>query len=444
MKRSIMALLLVFMMSITGCSSGNSSPPAASEDAAANTETKREAEEKEAEAGNGKDAAASGDTKLNIWIAGSGEAEYDAAYREIFDKFATDYSASYELTFIPWSDYFTKLNTGLIGGAGPDIYMLGYGQMGSVLNLGYVQNLDEYIPENWDGLEDMAQNVLDAGKSDGSLYALFSPSTRVWIYRKDIAAQQGVTEDDLILETPEDFYNLVRKLTVRDESGKVVTYGLELDQDSEQFFYTIAGMYQKDRVLLWNDDLSAAFNTESVVESIDNMKKLIDEGCVTILAPGNAINGVQSGAAAMTLCAESAFATSDSAFPGQVGFADSRMNTLLIGNYMVVNSESKNKELAAKMLFDLYSKESCSILAKKANLYSSRKSLDDEFLSINPEFKNVLSAYGYSSTFAKTLNPKFNELIADFRLGLEQVYTQDDTAGPMKSMEESWNSKAVQ
>lgn len=444
MKRSVMALLLVFMLSITGCSSGTSSAPAASEDASANVETTKAADEKDGTAEKGESAAANGDTKLNVWIAGSGEAEYDAAYREIFDKFAAENGVSYELTFIPWSDYFTKLNTGLIGGAGPDLYMLGYGQMGSVLNLGYVQNLDEYIPENWDGLEDIAQNVLDAGRNDGSLYALFSPSVRVWMYRKDIAKQQGVTEEDLTLETPEDFYNLVRKLTVRDENGKVVTYGLELDQDSEQFFYALAGMYQKDQVLLWNDDMTAGFNTEAVVESIDNMKKLIDEGCVTILAPGSAINGVQSGAAAMTLCAESSFSTADSAFPGQIAFADSRMNTLLIGNYMVVNSESKNREIAAKMLFDLYSKDSCSILAKKASLYSGRKSLDEEFLSINPEFGNVLSAYGYSTTFAKTLNPKFNELIADFRLGLEQVYAQDDTAGQMKSMEEAWNAKAAE
>ena len=96
------------------------------------------------------------------------------------------------------------------------------------------------------------------------------------------------------------------------------------------------------------------------------------------------------------------------------------------------------------MLFDLYSKESCSILARKASLYSGRKSLDEEFLTINPEFGNVLSAYGYASTFAKSLNPKFNELIADFRLGLEQAYAQDDTAGQLKSMEEAWNLKAAE
>lgn len=439
MKRRVMAVLLVVIICLAGCSSGNSSSGKSSEktttgDSASNSPSKETGAEKKA-------AANEGGTKINIWLAGSGEAEYDAAFREVFDKFAADNGVTYELTFIPWSDYFTKLNTGLIGGAGPDIFMLGYGQMGSVLDLGYVQNLDEFIPKDWDGLTDIAQNVLDAGKKDGSIYGLFQPSTRVWMYRKDIAQQQGVTEQELTIKTPDDFYNLVRKLTVKDDSGNVVTYGLELDQDGEQFFYALASMYQQDRVSLWNSDLTAAFNTDAAVESIDKMKALIDEGCVTILAPGSPTNGVQSGAAAMTLAAETGYATADSAFPGQIGFVNSEMNTLLIGNYIVLNSESTNKDMAAKMLIDLFSKESCSILAEKASLYSGRKSLDEEFLALNPDFKYVLSAYGYSETFADTLNPKFNELIADFRLGLEQIYAQEDTAGQLGTMEEAWNAK---
>lgn len=436
MKRRLLAVVLVIIICMTGCSSGGSG-----------TSTKdsgsKDGTEKTTSAGGGDASAQSGDSKINIWLAGTGEAEYDQAYREVFDKFCSAHgNMSYELTFIPWSDYFTKLNTGLIGGAGPDIYMLGYGQMGSVLDLGYVQNLDEYIPENWDGLTDIAQNVLDAGKKDGSLYGLFSPSTRVWMYRKDIAQQQGVTEADLTIKTPEDFFNLVRKLTVRDDSGKVVTYGLEIDQDNEQLYYMLASMYQEQPVSLWNDDLTAAFNTDAAAQAIDQMKALVDEGCVTILAPGNSINGVQSGIAAMTHAAETQFATADSAFPGQIGFVNSEMNTLLIGNYMVLNSESKNKDIAAEMLFDLFSKESCSILAKKASLYSGRKSLDEEYLSVNPEFTNVLAAYKYSNTFSNTLNPKYNELIADFRLGLEQIYAQDDTKEQLKSMEDAWNAKA--
>ena len=90
------------------------------------------------EAPSASDAVNNGEpAKLNIWIAGSGDAVYDKAYRKIFDAYCQKHTnISYELSFIAWGDYFTKLNTGLIGGAGPDIFMLGYGQMGSIQDLG--------------------------------------------------------------------------------------------------------------------------------------------------------------------------------------------------------------------------------------------------------------------------------------------------------------------
>ena len=58
---------------------------------------------------------------------------------------------------------------------------------------------------------------------------------------------------------------------------------------------------------LWDEDMKAAFNTEAAVTSINEMKKLVDEGCVTFLAPGGAISGVQTGVAAMTLAPETSY-----------------------------------------------------------------------------------------------------------------------------------------
>ncbi|MBO1722892.1 hypothetical protein, partial [Extibacter sp. GGCC_0201] len=66
---------------------------------------------------------------------------------------------------------------------------------------------------------------------DGDYYALFKPSNRTVFYRKDIAEQNGVTEEELNIKSPEDFEKLVEKMTVRDDSGNVVTYGLEIDPD---------------------------------------------------------------------------------------------------------------------------------------------------------------------------------------------------------------------
>ena len=80
--------------------------------------------------------------------------------------------------------------------------------------------------------------------------ACSQPSTRVYEYRKDIAQTNGVTEEDLHITSAEDFYNLVRKMTVYDASGKVTTYGLELDPDGEQDFYALTSMYGQRIVIM--------------------------------------------------------------------------------------------------------------------------------------------------------------------------------------------------
>lgn len=438
-KKILSVCLVLAMFMLTACGSGNNNSTSG------DTETKGTSG-KEEETNSETQASGSEDpVKLTIWLAGSGEAVYDEAYREVFDNYCKDNSnVSYELTFIPWGDYFTKLNTGLIGGAGPDIFMLGYGQMGSVNNLGYTLNLSDYIPEGWDGAEDFYENVLQAGYNNGNMYGILMPSTRVWLYRKDIAEQNGVTEDELHIETPEDFYELVRKLTVRDDNGNVQVYGLEIDPDTEQIMYVLASMFQED-FKLWNDDLTAAFNTPETVEALDNIKKLVDEGCICFTDPGKSEqDGVKQGIAAMQLAAETSFASIDAVFPGQIGFVKSDMQTLLIGNYIAVNNESKNASAAADMFFHMFSKESCSIFAEKAALYSGRQSLDDEYLALNPEYSNVIAAYPLSNVYSTTMNPKYTALIVGVREGMDQIFAGSDTAEMMTQMEDAWNTKLAE
>ena len=98
------------------------------------------------------------------------------------------------------------------------------------------------------------------GKNEGEAYtACFSLQPVCGCTEKILPSSRVLTEEELHIQTPEDFYNLVRKLTVRDESGNVVTYGLELDQDGEQFFYSLAAMYQEEPVKFWDEDMKAAF-----------------------------------------------------------------------------------------------------------------------------------------------------------------------------------------
>ena len=125
-KKSLIALGMAAMMLCTGCQGGSDK---------AKTEGGKETEK----------------TVMNIWIAGSGDADADKAYKTVLDAYCEENAdVDYQLTYIPWSDYFTKLNTGLAGASGPDIFMLGYGQIGSVQRAGNLLNLSEYLPEDLD------------------------------------------------------------------------------------------------------------------------------------------------------------------------------------------------------------------------------------------------------------------------------------------------------
>ena len=376
--------------------------------------------------------------KVNIWLAGSGDAAYDEAYRTIFDAYCNEHTnVSYELTFISWSDYFTKLNTGLVGGAGPDLYMLGYGQMGSVQALGYTLALNDYIPEEYQ--ESYYPNILNAATIDGNIYGLLEPATRPYFYRKDIAAANEVTEEELTIKTPEDFYNLVRKMTVYDDNGKVVTYGLEIDPDGEQEFFALLGMYKED-ARLWNDDTTAAFDSPEAVQAVEGIRALVDEGYVCLRDPSATSDGLTNGISAMALSAESAYVNMDAAFPGNVGVVKSDMTTLLIGNFLAVNSESKNKETAADMLMYMFNEDSGRIKQEKIGQFASMYSLEDAYLEANPNFENVIYSYQHSRTYSDTMTAQYTELITGFRTGFETMIRRADAASELKSMAEAWNA----
>lgn len=380
------------------------------------------------------------DVKLTIWIAGSGDEITDKAYRAVLDAYCKEHSnVSYELTFITWADYFTKLNTGLIGGTGPDIFMLGYGQMGSVQAAGSLLPLNSYIPEDWDGYDDFSENILGICQKDEEYYGLFRPSTRTFMYRKDIAEQNGVTEEDLHVSSQEDLVNLAKKMTVKDANGNTQIYGMDIDPDSEQFFYVFYAQLS-DKPSLWKEDYTANFNNEEAEKALETFKMLYDEGYACLLDPSATTTGLASGISAISQSADAQYATADAAFPGQIGVIKNDMNTLLIGDYFAVNNATKHPGEAADLLLHMFSKESGDTFAKLQGQFSGRKSLEESYIAINPDYENIVYSYQNSVSYGKSMHPKFNEDVNVLRTTLEGIFYDEDIKKTLSSMEENWNS----
>lgn len=379
-------------------------------------------------------------TVVNIWIAGSGDADSDEAYRTVLDAYCKENpDVDYEITYIPWSDYFTKLNTGLAGAAGPDIFMLGYGQIGAVQRAGNILNLSEYLPEEWDGYGDFHENILDVCKWEDDLYALFKPANRCFFYRKDIAEQNGVTEEELHITSSEDLSNLVEKMTVKDDSGNVVTYGLELDPDEEQELFTIMGMFTEEPEL-WNDEYKAEFNSEAGIRAIEFEKELYDTGNVCFQDATAATSGLASGVSAMCIGAGTEYVVADSAFPGQIGVIRNECPNLLIGDYLAVNAHTKNPEVAVDVLEHMFSKESLTTFAEVAAQYAGRQSVDEAYASINPEYENIVYSFEKAISYGKPMHPNFGECNTYIHTAMESIFQGTDAKIAFDEAAEQWNA----
>lgn len=438
--KKVLAILLAFTLLCAAAACGDT--PAGSGTSKVSSSAGSSASEAAAGSVDGTDDTGEA-VSLNIWVAGSGDPVYDQTYRAVFDAYTAEHEGvSYELTFIPWGEYFTKLNTGLVGGAGPDLFMLGYGQMGTVQSMGYLLPRDEYLPEDWDGWDDFLPNVLEVCKNDDTMYALFSPATRVYFYRKDIADQQGVTADELKITSMEQLHALAEKMTVRDDSGNTVTSGLQVttSQNSPEQQFMVEMTYFDQNAGLWDENLQPRFHEPAGIQSVEALSKLVNDGVSLISDPNVTTSGIITGTASMALSAEAGYKEADAAFPGQIGILDCDLNSLLIGNYMAVNKDSKNAAAAAEMLIHMFSVESCEAFADGMGQYSGRTSLDDAYVALNPEYENVVKAHAKSIPYSFEMNPQFNKMAAILRTALEEIYAGAEAEARLNAAAEEYQA----
>lgn len=395
-----------------------------------------------------KKGSSTGDASLKIWLAGTGDATSDATYRSIFDSWIEENApgSEYELSFIGWGEYATKLSVALASGEGPDIFMSGYGMFGSFQAQDYMLDLSNYIPADWDGYTDIGANFLDAGKVGGDIYGLLEPSTRVFMYRKDIAEQNGVTEADLQIDSLDDLENLAKKMSVKDANGNLVMSGLELmttatgPNDPVQIFSVIS-RNEDVSYGLWDSDGLASFNNDAGIAAMKYIKNLYDEGVSLPSESGDNTSGLVSGLASMCLTAEAVYGTANATYPDQIGIVPCSLNSLLIGNFICVNKDTQYADQAVDLLTYMFSSDSCKKKAEGLGMYTMRDSLQPWYEETFPELATITEYYDHSYAYSDTAIPDFNEAITGLRNGMESIMAADaDIEATFADCEAQWNA----
>lgn len=175
----------------------------------------------------------------------------------------------------PWEDYFVKLPVALSGGDGPAMFNMHPGYTDLIVN-----NMAPYaIP-----LEDMQAdyNGVDSHIIDGKVYFLdIGYMTGSIFYNADHWAEAGLTEAD-IPKTWDEFFEVAKKLTVKDEAGNIVRAGWNCQGYVDSNY--IRGLnYQLGQYLTEEDRVTPDINNEANVKIMNMLLDAYNCGDISTL-----------------------------------------------------------------------------------------------------------------------------------------------------------------
>ncbi len=164
-------------------------------------------------------AAAGEDVTLKFWY-------WDGSAEEAYTKIIADFESKnpgikIEASILPWNDYWTKLQTALPTGEGPDLMWMNHPNAVSYMPSG---NLMDMTPANYD-FTHFADNLVAPFSKDGKRYGVpIFFDTVVMFYNKKLLAEAGVPEPQRGW-TWDEMREAAKKLTKTD-GDEVTQYGL--------------------------------------------------------------------------------------------------------------------------------------------------------------------------------------------------------------------------
>lgn len=285
MKRKLIASLMAAAMAVgmlAGCGGGNTS---ASGTEAGNTDAGNTDGVDVNEDGtvNNPEAVKVDENKLAFWsLFSGGDGEY-------MDKIVSDYNATnpdkqVQSIMLVWADYYTKLQTAVAAGKGPDIGVSHASKLPELVDQGVVEPLNDYLDELGIDLSTLyAQNSIDSVTFDGKIYAI-PLDTHAWIlyYNKDILEKAGVelnADGQLDISSKDDFFEILDKCKAVTGDGECVISLPNSGDDPYRVWW--ATYFQMGGTPLVNDEgTEVTLDMDKAVEAAEFVKSLYDEGYI--------------------------------------------------------------------------------------------------------------------------------------------------------------------
>lgn len=208
---------------------------------------------------------------------------------EFMDKIISDYNGTrptkqVQSIMLVWADYYTKLQTAVAAGKGPDIGVSHASSLPELVEQGAVQPLDDYLDEIGVDLKSMyTETSLESVTFDGSIYAIpLDTHAEIMYFNKDILEQAGVSLNEkgqIDIGSIDDFYAVCDKIqAVIPEGGSVISLTSNGDDPYRVWW---ASYFQMGGSPLINKDASeVTLDKDIAVKAAEFTKSLYEKGYV--------------------------------------------------------------------------------------------------------------------------------------------------------------------
>ena len=218
---------------------------------------------------------------LSFWsLFTGGDGEW---FGQIVDAYnATSPTNPVECITLVWDDYYTKLQTAVATGNGPDTGISHVSKLYELVETGVALPITDYLDELGVDLSTLyEQESIDSVTFDGDIYAIpLDTHCEVMYYNLDLLEDAGVTEDDVkAIASADDFNAILQKC--KDALPEDVTPLALTNSGDDPFRIWYAAYFQMGGTDFVNDDATETTLDEDAAKgAMEWVKSLYDNGYI--------------------------------------------------------------------------------------------------------------------------------------------------------------------
>lgn len=341
---------------------------------------------------------------------------YFEAFKNAFNELYPDIELT--ITGIASGEYNQKLLTRISAGDAPDVFAIRPTQLGQLIELGALQNLDEWV--NQSGWKDNLASAQQPGIKDGSYYAIiFTATPQTLCYNKKIFEEAGVS----VPKTTDELYETAK--TIYEKTG-IFGFGcatdttniLQMNMESRKWVCGFGGD--------WADGEKPTANAPETIEGVKYYKKLFDadftpKGKTT----PDLDQMIWEGNLAMMIEGAWLFGAVKTQNPDIYPFMDAALPptptqaTIVGGAFFGIDANTENKDAAWKVI-DLYNSQEWQekYVEMTAQIPGQGGMITEEVLAKDPWWavfdegvKHHLAGYGYMAPGFELVAEEYNNEI---------------------------------